>query len=337
MVSLSVVESSNASISKELPPGLVAVFVGATSGIGKATLLQLAKYVQQPRFYFVGRSQSAADEILDQLDQINPDGRYEFIKADASLLSVVDTVCETIRKKETQIDILFQSQGTLDVSTETSERLPLIMALSYYSRMRFIANLLPWLQRSSLGQVVTVLAGTKEGPVNPNDIPGKKVLPWKARGHLCSMITLTLERFSELAPGVSFVHNYPGFVATPLAKSMKGATGAVMRSVFWFTGLFSTKVYVSLDETGERHCFLATSSRFSSKTQSGGLLGGTEVAIGSDGAVGSGVYIVDEVCESGDANVQNVLSGIRRDGIHQKIWEHLQNEFLRVTGKSAIQ
>lgn len=117
MVSLSVIQSSNASISKELPSDLVAVFVGATSGIGRATLLKLAKYVQQPRFYFVGRSQSAADEVLDQLHQISPDGRYEFIKADASLLSVVDMVCETIRKKETHIDILFQSQGTLDVST----------------------------------------------------------------------------------------------------------------------------------------------------------------------------------------------------------------------------
>ncbi|KAJ5364199.1 uncharacterized protein N7496_009912 [Penicillium cataractarum] len=337
MVSLSAVHSSNASISKELPPGLVAVFVGATSGIGKAAFLKLAKYVRQPRFYFVGRSQTAADQILHQLNQINPDGRYEFVKADVSLLSVVDKVCETIREKETQVDILFQSQGTLDISTETSEHLPLIMALSYYSRMRFIANLLLLLQRSPLSRVVIVLAGTKEGPVNPDDIPGKKVLPWKARGHLCSMITLTLEHFAKSAPSVSFVHNYPGFVATPLEKSMKGVTGAAMRSVFWFMGLFSTKNYISLDETGERHCFLATSYRFSSKTQAGVFLGGTEVAVGSDGAVGSGVYIVDEVCESGGANVQMVLSGIRQDGIHEKIWEHLQSEFSRVTGKSAIQ
>jgi NAD(P)-dependent dehydrogenase (short-subunit alcohol dehydrogenase family) len=119
-----VVQSSNASISKELPPGLVGVFVGATSGIGRATLKKLAKYVQQPRFYFVGRSQSAADEILDQLNQINPDGRYEFIKADVSLLSVVDRVCDTIREKETQIDILF-----LDISTGTVNDLTILHEL----------------------------------------------------------------------------------------------------------------------------------------------------------------------------------------------------------------
>ncbi|KAF3393903.1 Oxidoreductase andH [Penicillium rolfsii] len=343
MVALTAIEESNAVISKELPPGLVGVFVGATSGIGRAALLRFARDVQQPRLYFVGRSQSAADEILHQLTQINADGQYEFIKADASLLKVVDEVCQSIRQRETKIDILYQSQGTLDVSTETSEHFSLIMALSYYSRMRFITNLLPLLQQSPLGRVVIVMVGTKEGPINPNDIGGKRVLPWKARGHLGSMLTLTLEHFATVAPGVSFVHSYPGFVATPLDKSMKGVTGNIMKSVFWFTGLFTTKNYISLEETGERIYFLATSPRFPSKKQYGASSGqgitspgGTEVAVGSDGVVGSGAYTVDECCESGGQDVQKVFNGLRQQGTHKKIWEHLQSEYLRVTGKSQI-
>lgn len=119
MVALPAVQSSNAILSKTLPLGLVGVFVGATSGIGKAAVLKLAQYTRQPRLYFIGRSQRAADEILPQLKQINPDGRYEFIKADASLLSVIDEVCESIQAKETKVDVLFQSQGTLDISTGT--------------------------------------------------------------------------------------------------------------------------------------------------------------------------------------------------------------------------
>ncbi|KAJ5665465.1 uncharacterized protein N7477_007913 [Penicillium maclennaniae] len=343
MVALSEVHSSNEAIAKTLPLDIVAVFVGATSGIGKATLLHFAQHTRQPRIYFIGRSQQAADEILKQLENINVDGRYEFIKADVSLLNVVDEVCSKIREKETRIDVLFQSQGTLDISTETSEKLSLIMALGYYSRMRFIANLLPMLQHSSISRVVIVLAGTKEGPVNPNDIPGKRVLPWKARGHLCSMITLTLEHFAKLAPEVSFIHNYPGFVDTPLSQSMKGVLEAAMKSVFRVTSLFSTREYVSLDETGERHVYLATGARFPAKKPSnsslkGGstLLNRKEVAVGSDGIVGSGVYIVDEYCEGGDANVQRVLSTLRQDERDAKIWEHMEKEFLRITGKPAI-
>ncbi|KAJ5134220.1 hypothetical protein N7476_002562 [Penicillium atrosanguineum] len=343
MVALSEVHSSNEAIPKTLQPDIVAVFVGATSGIGKASLFHFAQHTRQPRIYFIGRSQQAADDILKQLEGINMDGRYEFIKADVSLLNVVDEVCSKIREKEIRIDILFQSQGTLDISTETTEKLSLVMALGYYSRMRFIANLLPMLQHSSISRVVIVLAGTKEGPVNTNDIPAKRVLPWRARGHLCSMITLTLEHFAKLAPEVSFVHDYPGFVDTPLSQSMKGVLGAVMKSVFRVTSLFSTREYVSLDETGERHVYLATSARFSSKKpkilslqNNSTLLDAVEIAVGSDGAVGSGVYIVDENCESGDANVQRVLNTLRRDGIDEKIWEHMEKEFLRTTGKKAM-
>jgi hypothetical protein len=53
MVSLSNIQTSNTGIASILP-GLVAVFVGATSGIGETTLRQCAKHARQPRVYFVG-------------------------------------------------------------------------------------------------------------------------------------------------------------------------------------------------------------------------------------------------------------------------------------------
>jgi NADP-dependent 3-hydroxy acid dehydrogenase YdfG len=56
MVSLKDVQLSNSRIASELPSHLVAVFVGATSGIGEASLKKFAKYACQPRIYFVGRS-----------------------------------------------------------------------------------------------------------------------------------------------------------------------------------------------------------------------------------------------------------------------------------------
>ncbi|KAF7719301.1 Uncharacterized protein PECH_004762 [Penicillium ucsense] len=344
MVNLSTVQASNASLPKTLFPsdGPVGVFVGATNGIGRASLLAFAKYTQQPRLYFIGRSQTAADEVLGQLKDVNPGGQYEFIKADASLLRNVDQICQSIQAKETRLDILFQSQGTLDFSSETSEKLPLIMALGYYSKMRFIANLLPLLQRSSTPRVVVVLAGTKEGPVNPNDIPGKKVKPWQARGHLCSMMTLTMERFAQSAPGVSFVHSYPGFVRTSLDQSIKGVTGVIMRSIFPIVNMFATRNWISLEETGDRHVFLSTAPRYAAKERSAGLsseggrVDGPQAVVASNGEIGAGVYTVDEYCESGDASVQQVLQKLRENRTDQKIWEHLNDVFKRATGKSSI-
>jgi short-subunit dehydrogenase len=113
MVSLSDVQSSNSRIASALPPGLVAVFVGATNGIGETTLKQFAKHTRQPRVYFVGRSQEAGDRIAAECKALNAKGEYIFIKADTSLIRTVDDICRDIKSKEESINLLFLSTGTL--------------------------------------------------------------------------------------------------------------------------------------------------------------------------------------------------------------------------------
>lgn len=111
MVNLEQVQATNTLASTSLPPGLVAVFAGATSGIGSTALLAFAKYVSRPKIYFIGRSDEAAGELSKQMKEANPDGEYIFIKKDLSLLKKVDEVCKEIMSKEEAINLLFMSQG----------------------------------------------------------------------------------------------------------------------------------------------------------------------------------------------------------------------------------
>lgn len=113
MVALTDIQSSNSRVASALPPGLVAVFVGATSGIGEYTLKQLAKHAVQPRIYFVGRSQEAGDRIKAECEALNAEGKYTFIKADVSLMRTVDEVCQEIKSNENAINMLVLSQGSL--------------------------------------------------------------------------------------------------------------------------------------------------------------------------------------------------------------------------------
>ncbi|KAH8705032.1 hypothetical protein BGW36DRAFT_392750 [Talaromyces proteolyticus] len=334
MITVSAVEASNTLIKSSLPSRLVAVFIGATSGIGESSLIHFAKYASLPRIHFVGRSQNAADTITKRLHGVNPEGEYHFIKADVSLLKRVDEVCKQIAEKENISMSYFRARAPQNNNTETvtTENLNLIQALSYYSRMRFIVNLLPFLREGpSLRRVITVLAGTKEGPINPQDAAGQKVAPWNARGHACSVMTLTLEEIATQAPEISFIHDYPGYVKTPIGRTMKGLSGAVM------------KAYLPWLPLGQRHVFLATSSRYPSKkgkldgSQNGiPLVKGLEVAVGADGETGSGVYSVGAYGETGDVPCLRVLAQLRQGGIRDKVWQHLQDEFLRITGRTTV-
>ncbi|KAK9460854.1 uncharacterized protein V1516DRAFT_624597 [Lipomyces oligophaga] len=339
MVSISDVRDSNQLVKSSISATPIAVFVGATSGIGRISLIDFVKYTSQPRIYIVGRSRDAAELILTELAEINSGGEYHFIYGDVSLLSTVDDVCAEIKIRERYINLLFQSQGTLDITSVTSEGFSLFQALSYYSRMRFTTNLLPLLQAApSLRRVVTVLAGTKEGPIWAEDIPGNRATPWRARGHVASMVTLTLEQIAIQAPNISFIHDYPGHVKTPLVRTMKGVIGNVMKAILIVLPLFINMDQMPIEDSGERHVYLSTSSMYPPKEGSNNpcesgvqLPDGLEICIGTEGKSGGGVYAVDAYNEGGGAAVQHVLRQLREEGIREKVWHHLQEEFERVS------
>lgn len=113
MVALEHIRSSNSKISTTLRPGLVAVFAGATSGIGESALKQFAKNAIKPRIYFLGRSKQSGDRIRAELQKLNPEGEYIYISVDVSLLHSVDDVSRQIKEKESAINLLFLSTGTM--------------------------------------------------------------------------------------------------------------------------------------------------------------------------------------------------------------------------------
>lgn len=113
MVTLDTVRASNNQIRTALPAALVAVFVGATNGVGETTVREFAKHASAPKGYILGRSPEAGDRIAGECRELNPEGTFIFIQTDASLMRNVDAVCADIASKETVINLLFLSVGTL--------------------------------------------------------------------------------------------------------------------------------------------------------------------------------------------------------------------------------
>lgn len=116
MVTAAIAKLANANaLPNVLPEDFTAVFMGATSGIGRSVLEQLvtASKNQHPHIYIVGRSANAAAEQIAELRQTNPSAKIEFIEKDVSLVKSVDAVASIIKESKTKIDLLFMSMGFL--------------------------------------------------------------------------------------------------------------------------------------------------------------------------------------------------------------------------------
>ncbi|KAK8073438.1 hypothetical protein PG994_004337 [Apiospora phragmitis] len=150
-----------------------------------------------------------------------PNGQYEIIEKNVSLVKDAEKVAEFVKSKESSLDLLFLSVGfvSLDGRQDTTEGLDASMTTRYNSCLRITQLLLPLLNQAASPHVISVLAGGLEGAMQEDDLDLRQARNWsvaRASVHSATMGTLALEKLAAENPGVSFVHTYPGFVATPL-------------------------------------------------------------------------------------------------------------------------
>jgi hypothetical protein len=216
---------------------------------------------------------------------------------------------------------------------ETEEGLHLIAALKYHSRARFILNLLPLLKAATgIRRVISVQCGTKEGPINLDDLQSWNVKTgdrMKERGHGGSIVTLIHAHFAQQAPTVSFIHDFPGAVKSGIARGTTGLLSGILTVI----KLLGPLVNIPEQESGERHLFFATSARFPAKdgVEKAVPLGeGVGIARGVDGVAGSGVYSADQVNESAGPAVEVLLERLRKEGLVEKIWGIIEDDYERI-------
>ncbi|KAG4435603.1 hypothetical protein IFR05_008912 [Cadophora sp. M221] len=339
MVALEIVNASNARL-RELGPGLVALFVGGTSGIGEFTLKAFVKHTDSPRVYLVGRSETAAERIIKECEGLNKSGKVEFIKADVSELAEVDRACKVIQQKEKNINLIFQTQGNANMRgrDESPEGLDRKQTLNFWSRMRFISNLLPQLRSAStsspnFARSVSLLGtGNSYGTIELKDIELKKSFSgYRNAAHTIIMNDFMAEQYGAREPGITFIHTEPSVVNTGFSRELPlwARVGSKLLTPLLYP------FFVSADETGERQLFHATSGMYppakpapNAAFASGVPLStGSSVLTGSNGQVGSGGYLVTW---KGERATKAKLSGMDHQEVSKTIWEKTAEVFKTV-------
>jgi len=107
------------------------VITGATSGLGKATALQLAQ-----KGAFVGRSNTKASDVINEIKKEG--GKGQFISADLSSMKDTKEAAKSITKIVDRLNVIINNAGAhFPKYRETSEGFEFTLALNYLSPFLF--------------------------------------------------------------------------------------------------------------------------------------------------------------------------------------------------------
>ncbi|KAJ6632537.1 hypothetical protein B0H10DRAFT_1772007 [Mycena sp. CBHHK59/15] len=227
MPSFSAVQAKNSAFAPTYLP--VAVFVGGTSGIGRAMAEALARYTKgNAHIILIGRNKIAAESILASFPKPTAESgwKHEFVECDISLMKNIGAVTGELLRRLPTINYLVVSSGYMSFlgRKETEEGIDHQMAVRYYGRWKFIHDTLPALREAqSTGEaskVMVVLDTMRPGVADYNDLGLKRKYSGLAAIRATTVYTdLALEEFAQRDPEIAFTHVFPGFVKTPLFSS----------------------------------------------------------------------------------------------------------------------
>jgi NAD(P)-dependent dehydrogenase (short-subunit alcohol dehydrogenase family) len=112
MASLAALKASNAQLTSATLPK-TAVFVGGTSGIGRATLTQFINQGYPLKAYIVGRNEEEFRPVLSELRASNKTAELIFLEGQISLMAETKRLTDEILRREEHIDLLYLSAGFL--------------------------------------------------------------------------------------------------------------------------------------------------------------------------------------------------------------------------------
>lgn len=203
------------------------------------------------------------------------------------------------------------------------------MTTRYYSRARAIDFLTSLLCKSENAHVVSILSAGQEGSVDIGDLdlarPGNYSIT-KARIHTTTMLTLFMEEYARKFSKISFVHNFPGLVSTPvLARGSSGIIGFLLR--WCLVPVIRTFFSISAEDAGARSLFYATNARYT--VQNDAQVSAVPEGVAKAERTAGGVFLVDNKSENIDN--EKALRELRV-AVAEKVIEHTKEVFGRISG-----
>lgn len=200
------------------------VITGATSGLGRATALQLAK--MGAFVVIVARSNAEANELVASIQKEG--GKARFVIANLSSMEATQDAAGSIAEIIERLDVLINNAGAYFPNrTETAEGFEANLALNYLSPFLLTHLLIKQLEQTASeygeARIINISSIMHKSPIQWDDLNFKKA-PYNSASayeqskHLLTSFTYFLSRKLK-NKGITVNCIHPGFVKTALAKS----------------------------------------------------------------------------------------------------------------------
>ncbi|HZZ59821.1 MAG TPA: SDR family oxidoreductase [Roseiarcus sp.] len=211
--------------------GKTVVATGATSGIGEAAVLALAR--MGARIVFVARDQQRAEATLVKLESQAPRLGHSVHLADLSLMAEARRVGLAIAAQEPRVDVLINNAGAMFADRRaTVEGLEMTFALNHIAYFTLTEALRDRLAASAPARVVSTSSAAHQGArLDFSDLQSeRRYNGWRAYGRSkLANILFTRELARRLAgTGVTANCFHPGVVATRFGSASGGLTSLLL-------------------------------------------------------------------------------------------------------------
>uniref|UniRef100_A0A8C4QDE2 Retinol dehydrogenase 14b n=1 Tax=Eptatretus burgeri TaxID=7764 RepID=A0A8C4QDE2_EPTBU len=275
--------------------GRTVLVTGANSGIGRATVVALAR--QGARVLLACRDKDAANQVIEEIRQDMPDAKLVFKHLDLASISSIRTFCDEVVHEEPRLDVLVNNAGVFRCPyAKTEEGFEMQFGVNHLGHFLLTNLLLDLLKRSAPSRVVVVSSKLyKRGRINFEDLNSERDYDPAfayARSKLANL--MFCRELSKRLEGTEVTVNalHPGMVRTNLGRHVN--IPLLARPLFH---LISWSLFRTPEEGARTVIYLASSPEVR------GL---------------SGLYF-------GDCKQEELLPIATDDAVARKLWEVSEN------------
>jgi len=221
------------------------LITGANTGIGKITVLELAK--KNMTIYLATRNAEKAEQAIADIKQKVPNANIEFIKLDVSDLEQVKSVAERFVKEHPTLNYLVNNAGIMATPYEIGPQgYEMQWATNYMGHVLLTRILLPVLQNTAeSGEDVRIINvssyahnfAPKQG-IDFDNINLENSSTWTRYGQSKLGNILFNNELVKRYPNIKSFVLHPGFIRTDLYNGMNASYG-----IFGRIGNFLTKPF----------------------------------------------------------------------------------------------